>query len=141
MGAAVPMGLGLALSAPKHKVAVITGDGEMLMGIGALVTVAAAKPPNLSIVCIDNAMHGETGGQRGHTGRTSNLKTIAEGAGIESTKVICDPQDIPAAAEFLSAISGPRFLLCRVLESAPSAHKRNMDLTECRLRFRRAFSS
>ncbi|MFT5439975.1 MAG: thiamine pyrophosphate-dependent acetolactate synthase large subunit-like protein, partial [Alphaproteobacteria bacterium] len=62
MGAAVSMGLGVALSAPQEQVAVITGDGELMMNIGALATVASIMPDNLTIVCIDNAMHGETGG-------------------------------------------------------------------------------
>ena len=60
MGAAVPMGLGVALSAPEQKIAVINGDGEMLMGIGSLATVASARPANLTVVCLDNSMHGET---------------------------------------------------------------------------------
>ena len=73
MGASVPMGLGVALSAPDKNVAVITGDGEMLMGIGALATVASMQPQNLRVVCLDNSMHGETGGQTGLTARTANL--------------------------------------------------------------------
>jgi len=91
MGAAVPMGLGVALSAPDHQVAVISGDGEMLMGIGSLVTVASAKPQNLTIVCEDNAMHGETGRQTGHTAATANLEAIAQGAGISSTLTVSEP--------------------------------------------------
>ena len=77
MGAAVPMGLGVALNASDRMVVVVTGDGELLMGIGSLVTVASMAPANLSIVCIDNAQHGETGGQSGHTGKATDLETIA----------------------------------------------------------------
>ena len=62
MGGAVPMALGMALSAPGDEVAVITGDGELLMNIGALASVASMMPANLSIVCIDNGRHMETGG-------------------------------------------------------------------------------
>ena len=53
MGGAAMIGLGLALAQPKRKVLVITGDGEMLMGIGALATIAVQKPANLSIVVQD----------------------------------------------------------------------------------------
>ena len=74
MGAAVSMGLGIALSAPNEKVAVITGDGELLMNVGALATVASVQPENLSIVCIDNGLHGETGGQPGHTSAAPTLR-------------------------------------------------------------------
>ena len=111
MGAAVPMGLGMALSAPYHRVAVINGDGEMLMGIGALVTVASAQPQNLTIVCEDNAMHGETGHQTGHTAGTANLETIAQGSGITSTLTISEPNEIEEAKAFISEAPGPRFLV------------------------------
>ena len=63
MGAAVPMGLGMALCAPDRKVAVINGDGEMLMGLGSLATIANQAPPNLKIVVLDNQSYVETGGQ------------------------------------------------------------------------------
>lgn len=141
MGAAVPMGLGMALSAPQRKVAVINGDGEMLMGIGSLVTVAAAQPQNLTIVCQDNAMHGETGSQKGHTAGTANLETIAQGAGISSTLTISEPGQIGDAAAFIAEMPGPRFLVVRVLPTPPSAYKRNMDMAACRVRFRQAFQS
>lgn len=139
MGAAVPMGLGVALSAPDRNVAVVTGDGELLMGIGSLITVASAAPQNLTIVCIDNSMHGETGGQKGHTSATADLQQIAKGSGIASTHVISDIAEIPAAADFLLTAPGPRFLVARVLPTPPSAFKRNMDMAACRVRFREAY--
>ena len=67
MGAAVSMGLGMALAAPDRQILVITGDGELLMNLGSLASVATLQPANLSIVCIDNGCHGETGGQTGHS--------------------------------------------------------------------------
>jgi len=141
MGAAVPMGLGMALSAPERKIAVINGDGEMLMGIGSLVAVAAAQPQNLTIVCQDNAMHGETGSQKGHTAGATNLETIAQGAGISSTLTISEPNQIADAAAFINEMPGPRFLVVRVLPTPPSVFKRNMDMAACRVRFRQAFLS
>lgn len=139
MGAAVPMGLGVALNAPDSDVVVVTGDGELLMGIGSLVTVASMAPANLSIVCIDNGQHGETGGQSGHTSRSTDLETIAKGSGLASTMTISTPDQIKEGAAFLSTAPGPRFLLARVLPTAPSAYKRNFDPAECRVRFRSAF--
>ena len=88
MGAAISMGLGVALSAPQKHIIVISGDGEILMNLGALVTVATMKPKNLSIICIDNGCHGETGGQKGHTNNYTDLEKIAIGAGIKSTITI-----------------------------------------------------
>src|SRR3978361_2449296 len=68
MGGAVMIGLGIALAQPKLPVVVITGDGEMLMGMGSLATVGLQKPGNLSIIGLDNEVYGETGGQASPTG-------------------------------------------------------------------------
>lgn len=141
MGAAVPMGLGIALSAPDRKVAVINGDGEMLMGLGALVTVAAAAPQNLTIVCEDNSMHGETGRQTGHTAATADLEAIARGSGISSALTISEPGQISDAVAFINDAPGPRFLVVRVLPTDPCAFKRNMDAAACRVRFRESYLS
>ncbi len=138
MGAAVSMGLGVALSAPGSQVAVITGDGELLMNVGSLATVASMGPGNLSIVCIDNRCHGETGGQRGHTSQKTDLAKMAVGAGINSTTTITNADQLADGARFLKEAPGPRFLLVGVTESPPAEIKRNFDLAECRLRFRSA---
>src|SRR5574342_1362344 len=54
MGGAAMIGLGLALAQPDRRVAVITGDGEMLMGLGSLATIGVQQPTNLTLVVIDN---------------------------------------------------------------------------------------
>ncbi len=139
MGAAVSIGLGVALSAPESQVAVITGDGELLMNLGALATVASMAPDNFTIVCIDNGCHGETGGQPGHTARRTDLGKMAEGAGLASTMTIESPDELGAGATFLIEAPAPRFLLVRVIEGPPADYKRDMDSAACRLRFRNAY--
>ena len=139
MGGAVPMGLGMALAAPDRKVAVVTGDGELLMNAGALASVASTMPENLSIVCIDNGRHGETGGQLGHTARRTDLARMAEGAGLPSAMTVSDASGLKAAAAFLDDAPGPRFVCVRVAPGPPADYKRNWNPAECRLRFRRAW--
>lgn len=138
MGAAVPIGLGMALSAPDRKIAVITGDGELLMNVGCLATVASAAPQNLSIVCIDNGQHGETGGQKGHTAQRTDLEMMAKGAGIPSTMAISRSEELEAAATFLAKSPAPRFLWARVMPGPPSDWKRDWNLADCRTRFKAA---
>ncbi len=138
MGGAIAMGLGMALTATHRKVAVITGDGELLMNAGALATVASAAPENLTIVCIDNGRHGETGGQRGHTSKRTNLAVLAEGSGLGSIMTVSTPEELPAAREFLADGNDPKFLWARVQPGPPADYKRNWNLVDCRLRFRRA---
>lgn len=138
MGAAVPIGLGMALGAPDREILVVTGDGELLMNVGSLATVASTAPQNLSIICIDNGQHGETGGQKGHTAERTNLELMAQGAGIPSAMAISRPEEVDAAARFLNESSAPRFLWARVMPGPPSDWKRNWHLADCRTRFRDA---
>jgi thiamine pyrophosphate-dependent acetolactate synthase large subunit-like protein len=77
MGQAAMMGLGLALAQPKRRVLVITGDGEMLMGLGSLATIGVQQPPNLTVVVIDNERYGETGMQKTHTASGIDLAGVA----------------------------------------------------------------
>ncbi|MEE2699399.1 MAG: thiamine pyrophosphate-dependent enzyme [Pseudomonadota bacterium] len=139
MGAAVSMGLGVALCAPKKNVVVITGDGELLMNLGSLASVANMAPENLSILCIDNGCHGETGGQVGHTSKSTDLAKIAEGAGFTSVMVLAKQEELEAGAKFLVRAKPPRFLLVRVTDSPPTNFKRNLDPAQCRIRFRQAY--
>src|SRR6266852_7628130 len=85
MGGACMMGLGLALARPDKRVLVATGDGELLMNVGALTTIAVMNPANLSIVCVDNGHYGETGWQKSHTSLGVDLEQIAIGCGINHT--------------------------------------------------------
>src|SRR6266496_3450069 len=99
MGGAVPLGLGLALAARDRSVVVVTGDGEQLMGIGALGTVAAQSPDNLTIVVLDNGHFGETGMQPSHSGLGADLTAIAAGFGIPTTLRITDSEDVGRVAK------------------------------------------
>jgi phosphonopyruvate decarboxylase len=141
MGSSAMIGLGIAIGAPDRNVAVVTGDGELQMNIGALITVANANPPNLTIVCVDNERHGETGGQAGHTGRRTRLDLIASGAGFQSTLAISQSDEAARAAEFIRSATGPRFLTAKVLNTDPSSYKRLMDPAACRYRFKAAFAA
>ncbi len=81
MGGACMIGLGLALARPERRVLVVTGDGELLMNVGALATIAVMNPANLAIVCVDNGHYGETGYQKSHTSLGVDLEKIAAGRG------------------------------------------------------------
>src|SRR5215468_2730937 len=82
MGAACMVGLGLAIARPERRVLVVTGDGEMLMGLGSLATIGVQSPPNLAIVVFDNGSYAETGMQASHTAETVELIAVARACGI-----------------------------------------------------------
>ena len=115
MGGAVMIGLGIALAQPKLPVVVITGDGEMLMGIGSLATVGLQKPRNLTIVVLDNEVYGETGGQASHTAATVDLVGVARSCGITDARAIATMADIEAFASSMQDLSsGPRFASIKI---------------------------
>ena len=110
MGGAVMMGLGLALAQPDLPVVVVTGDGEMLMGMGSLATVGLQKPANLSILVLDNEAYGETGGQVSHTGAAADLVGVARACGIGDSRTLSTLSEISAFAKGMQdTSSGPRF--------------------------------
>jgi len=110
MGGAVMIGLGLALAQPELPVVIVTGDGEMLMGMGSLATVGLQKPKNLSILVLDNEAYGETGGQMSHTSSAADLVGVARACGIPDSKAISTLGEIEAFGKAMQDVtSGPRF--------------------------------
>ena len=136
MGAACMIGLGLALARPDRRVLVVTGDGELLMNIGALATIAVMNPPNLSIVCVDNGHYGETGYQQSHTSLGTDLEKMAVGAGIQLTRAIEQQADIAAGARLIREGNATSFVLLRVKPTEPPSDQRLLDPTGGRIRFR-----
>ncbi|MFV0296062.1 MAG: thiamine pyrophosphate-dependent enzyme [Hyphomicrobiaceae bacterium] len=136
MGAAVSMGLGLALARPDKKVLVAAGDGELLMNVGALATVSVLNPPNLRILCVDNGHYGETGYQKSHTCLGVDLEQMAIGAGIKSTCSVEKEGDIAKGAKMLRESNGSCFVLLRVKPTDGPKFKRNMDPASKRVQFR-----
>jgi thiamine pyrophosphate-dependent acetolactate synthase large subunit-like protein len=121
MGGAAVLGLGLALARPQLPVLVVTGDGEMLMGMGSLSTIAAQAPGNLVIAVLDNGLYGETGGQRSHTALDTDLAAVARGCGIADVRVIGSMEGVGALAKRLreAGAAGPCFAVIRIEAAEP----------------------
>lgn len=115
MGSAALVGLGLAQAQPKRKVLVITGDGEQLMGLGGLATIAAAAPKNLAIAVLDNGHFGETGMQLSHTGKGLSLCRVAEACGFAESEEMSDIKSVRRFRKKLhETMAGPRFAVLKV---------------------------
>ncbi len=138
MGGAVTTALGLAIAQPTKRVLCVTGDGDLLMSLGALATVGVVQPSNLAIVCVDNALYQETGGQSSHTGMGINLADVAGGCGIKTTREARTADEIKDAAQVLRQSNGPSFVLLRVDATPPPKSKRNLQASEAKERFRQA---
>jgi thiamine pyrophosphate-dependent acetolactate synthase large subunit-like protein len=114
MGSAITVGLGLALARPERRVLVLTGDGEMLMGLGGIATAGARRPGNLAVVVIDNERYGETGMQKSHTSAGVDLSGIARAAGFRETLIVRGAAGLEEAVPLLYEAPGPVFVTIKV---------------------------
>ncbi|MDJ0608598.1 MAG: thiamine pyrophosphate-dependent enzyme [Kiloniellales bacterium] len=114
MGGAAMIGLGLALAQPGRRVLVITGDGEMLMGLGSLATIAVMRPSNLAVVVLDNERYGETGMQPSHTAGATDLAAAARAVGIAEAATLRSEAELEAAIPLIRVAEGPVFQAVKV---------------------------
>lgn len=114
MGAAAMIGLGLALAQPGRRVLVVTGDGEMLMSLGALATIAVQRPANLTVAVLDNERFGETGMQRTHTAAGVDLVGIARAAGIPTSLLVRQAEEVTELRRLAHAGEGPVFAAVKI---------------------------
>jgi len=119
MGQAAMIGLGLALAQPKRRVLVITGDGEMLLGLGALATIGVQQPANLTVAVIDNERYGETGMQATHTASGVDLAAVAKACGFRNSRIVSKNESF---RKIVHQTTGPNFLQIKVVaETLPLA--------------------
>ena len=138
MGGAAMIGLGLALARPDSPVLVLTGDGEQLMGLGALATVGARAPKNLSIVVLDNRLYGETGMQASHTGRGVDLAAVADGCAFGWTMRIDSLEQAAPLRERLHRREGSGLASVQIAQTEAPRVLPSRDGVENKNRFRRA---
>ena len=138
MGGAAMIGLGLALAQPKRRIAVITGDGEMLMGLGALATIGIQQPPNLAVVVFDNGVYGETGMQASHTQSGVDLLGVARACGIATCLDVRDEAALAGLARRLQALEGTLFARVLIEANDPPRVLPEKDGVVLKNRFRAA---
>jgi thiamine pyrophosphate-dependent acetolactate synthase large subunit-like protein len=137
MGSAALIGLGLAQAQPQRKVLALTGDGEQLMGLGGLATIAIARPRNLVVAVIDNGHFGETGMQPSHTGRGLDLAAVAAACGFGETRTARDLSEVEALRLALHApAEGPRLFVIKVSAQNPPRSLPARDAVFLKNRFR-----
>jgi len=119
MGGAAMLGLGLALAQPDRPVLVVTRDGEQLMALGALATIAAARPANLSVAVLDNERYGETGSQVTHTALGTDLAAVAAGCGFADARTVRDLAGVDQLRTAVHALAGPVFAAVKITADRP----------------------
>jgi thiamine pyrophosphate-dependent acetolactate synthase large subunit-like protein len=136
MGGTAMVGLGLALAQPHRRVLALTGDGDMLMGLGSLATIAAARAPNLAIAVLDNAAFGETGAQPSHTALGTDLAAVAAACGWAATATASSVAEVAALRPRLRR--EPLFAVIRISAAEVPRHLPSRDGAHLADRFRRA---
>jgi thiamine pyrophosphate-dependent acetolactate synthase large subunit-like protein len=138
MGAAAMVGLGLAVAQPKRRVLVVTGDGEMLMGLGALATIGVQRPPNLAMAVFDNGRYAETGMQPSHTDAGVSLSGVARACGIEGVFDIADMDSLSDFARRLRQAEETLFARVAIAADEPARVLPPRDGVYLKNRFRGA---
>jgi thiamine pyrophosphate-dependent acetolactate synthase large subunit-like protein len=138
MGGTAMIGVGLALAQPDKRVAVITGDGEMLMGMGSLATIGVQKPPNLAVIVFDNTVYGETGGQPSHTQSGVDLVAVARASGIGQCFDVRDEAGLADLAARLKSLSETLFARVAISADEPPRVLPEKDGVALKQRFRAA---
>jgi thiamine pyrophosphate-dependent acetolactate synthase large subunit-like protein len=116
MGGTAMIGLGLALAQPRRRVAILTGDGDMLMGMGSLATIGVKQPSNLAIVVLDNAHYGETGMQPSHTQSGVDLVAMALACRFKHARAVSRIEDAAEVRKLLHTGEGPILVSARIKE-------------------------
>ena len=136
MGGAAAIGLGLALAQPERPVLELTGDGEMLMGLGSLATIGVQRPRNLSIVVLDNEHYGETGMQPSHTHFGVDLAGVAEACGFASSSKLTTLAEVKRLRGEIHNSGGPLFAQIKISPEKLPLVLPPRDGTELKNRFR-----
>lgn len=137
MGGASLVGFGIAQAQPDRRVLVITGDGEQLMALGGLATIAAVRPTNLDIVVLDNERYGETGMQTSHTGLGIDLAAIASAVGFQDSRVVVTDEELGQMIDDLKAPStGPRLAVLKIRQENLPRSMPSRDAVFIKNRFR-----
>src|SRR5260221_872185 len=138
MGSACMIGLGLALAKPARRVLVVTGDGEMLMGLGGLATIGAQRPGNLAVVVLDNERYGETGMQKTHTAYGTDLAAVARAGGVAAARIIRRNAEVSDVRSGIEHGKGPAFFQVKVKADALPLLLPPRDRADLKHRFREA---
>jgi thiamine pyrophosphate-dependent acetolactate synthase large subunit-like protein len=141
MGGAAMIGLGLALAQPDKRIVVVTGDGEMLMGLGSLATIGVKRPANLAVIVFDNGVYGETGMQPSHTQGGVDLLATARACGFADCVDVNAEVELDGLAARLAVFDAMLFARVRITADDPSRILPERDGVALKRRFRRAIGA
>tara|TARA_Y100000310_G_scaffold39193_1_gene36798 strand:+ start:1591 stop:2142 length:552 start_codon:yes stop_codon:yes gene_type:complete len=133
MGLSSSIGLGLALKNPKKKFFVFDGDGNILMNLGSLVTIASIKPKNLIHIIFDNSSHESTGGQP-TISKKIQIDSLAKTLKYKTYR-INTKKELEMILGKIKKIKGPILILIKISKSKITSKRVNVNAVEIKQRF------
>ena len=139
MGQAGPFALGLAMARPEKRIVLFVGDGELLMSLGVLATIANQAPANLAVVALDNESYVETGSQPSATAGPTDLEAVARACGFVHTRAVVDETPLDDIRVMVWEGEGPLFVNIKIVaEALPLVFPYSFDGAMAMNRFRGA---
>src|SRR5438105_14701333 len=90
MGGHAGFAFGLALARPERKVVLFDSEGDILMSLGMLVTIAEVAPANFYHFMLDNECYATTGGQPVPNAKNVAYDLLARGSGYPRAHAFTD---------------------------------------------------
>jgi len=114
MGGHAGFALGLALAQPTRKIILFDSEGDILMSLGMLVTIAEQRPPNFYHFLLDNECYATTGGQPVPNAQNVAYDAIARGAGYDQAFSYSELDSFAQALPGILSRPGPVFVALKV---------------------------
>ena len=118
MGQSIPFALGLAKAKPEYRILLFTGDGDTLMSLGSISTIANHPVSNLTVIVLDNESYVETGSQPTATAGKTDLELIAKGSGISNSYTVRQEDDYNKIMKTIYEGVGPSFIVVKCIAKA-----------------------
>src|SRR5579862_9003960 len=115
MGGHAGFGLGLALARPERKVVLFDSEGDILMSLGMLATIAEQAPANFYHFLLDNECYATTGGQPVPNAKIVAYDELARGAGYPRAFAYSELPEFSQVLPGILSAPGPVFVALKVL--------------------------
>jgi len=115
MGGCASFAMGLALAQPGKRVVVFDSEGDLLMSLGILATIAEQQPKNFYHFLLDNECYATTGGQPVPNAKNVSYDVIARGAGYPHAFAYDNLESFAADIKSIWSRPGPVFVAMKVV--------------------------
>jgi sulfopyruvate decarboxylase subunit beta len=136
LGSGSSAGLGMAIALPHRKIAVLDGDGAVIMNVNGLITMGRVRPKNLIHIVFDNKIYESSGCIPTASAYNLSIADFGRAAGIPSVREVNKLDDFKAAVKNAFDSDGPHFIVASVEASGEDANTSYSRLNEVEGKFK-----